>query len=131
MSTLERAIAMAAIAHQGQRNKADASCILHPLRVMLRVATEAECITAVLHDVVEDCDGWLFERLRSEGFSSEIIEALKSVTKRDGESHEDFIKCSILKLCSKGSVHSGRNHEREPARNPASSAANSAAIFQG
>lgn len=50
MSTLERAIAMAAIAHQGQRNKADAHYILHPLRVMLRVATEAERITAVLHE---------------------------------------------------------------------------------
>lgn len=91
MSTLERAVAIAALAHEGQRDKADAPYILHPLRVMLRVASEAERITAVLHDVVEDCEGWSFERLLGEGFSIEIIDALRSVTKCDGESYEDFV----------------------------------------
>jgi len=91
VSTLERAVAIAAIAHEGQRDKAGAPYILHPLRVMLRVTTEAERITAVLHDVVEDCEGWSFERLLEEGFSADIIEALQSVTKRDGETYEDFV----------------------------------------
>ncbi len=91
MSTLERAVAIAATAHEGQRDKADAPYILHPLRVMLRLTSEAERITAVLHDVVEDCEGWSFERLLGEGFSNEIIEALQSVTKCDGESYEDFV----------------------------------------
>ena len=59
---------------------------------MLRVTSEAERITAVLHDVIEDCEGWSFERLLGEGFSHEIIDALKSVTKRDGEAYEDFVK---------------------------------------
>jgi (p)ppGpp synthase/HD superfamily hydrolase len=92
MSTLERAIAIAASAHAGQVDKAGAPYILHPLRVMLRVTTEAERITAVLHDVVEDCAGWSFERLLTEGFSGEIVEALKSVSKREGETYEDFVK---------------------------------------
>jgi (p)ppGpp synthase/HD superfamily hydrolase len=92
MSTLERAIAIAAAAHEGQRDKADAPYILHPLRVMLRVTAEAARITAVLHDVVEDCEGWSFERLLAEGFSSEIIDALKSVTKREGETYDAFVK---------------------------------------
>ncbi len=91
MSTLERAIAIAASAHAGQRDKADAPYILHPLRVMLRVTTEAERITAVLHDVVEDCEGWSFERLLGEGFATHIIDALQSVTKREGEAYEDFV----------------------------------------
>ena len=91
MSTLERAVAIAATAHEGQRDKADAPYILNPLRVMLRLTSEAERITAVLHDVVEDCEGWSFERLLGEGFSNEIIEALQSVTKCDGESYEDFV----------------------------------------
>lgn len=91
MSTLERAVAIAATAHEGQRDKADAPYILHPLRVMLRLTSEAERITAVLHDVVEDCEGWSFERLLGEGFSNEIIEALQSVTKCEGESYEDFV----------------------------------------
>ena len=92
MSTLECAVAIAATAHEGQRDKAGAPYILHPLRVMLRVSTEAERITAVLHDVVEDCEGWSFERLRTEGFPEEIIEALQSVSKREGEAYEDFVK---------------------------------------
>ena len=50
MSTLERAIALAAKAHEGQVDKAGAPYVLHPLRMMLRVATTEERITAVLHD---------------------------------------------------------------------------------
>jgi HD domain len=91
MSTLERAIAIAAEAHAGQRDKGGAPYILHPLRIMLTVSSTAERIVAVLHDVCEDCPGWTFERLRAEGFADQIIEALQSVTKRDGESYEDFI----------------------------------------
>ncbi len=34
MSTLERAVAIAAEAHSGQRDKAGAPYILHPLRLM-------------------------------------------------------------------------------------------------
>lgn len=92
MSTLERAIAIAARAHEGRRDKAGAPYILHPLRVMLGLDTEAERITAVLHDVVEDCADWSFERLRGEGFSEEILAALNAVTKREGESYEDFVR---------------------------------------
>ena len=32
------------------------------------------------------------ERLRSEGFPEHLIEALRSVTKRDGEDYEDFVR---------------------------------------
>jgi hypothetical protein len=55
--------------HSGQTDKAGAPYVLHPLRVMLSVTTNEERIVAVLHDLVEDCPGWSFERLREEGFS--------------------------------------------------------------
>ena len=55
--TLERAIEIAAATHAGQTDKGGAPYILHPLRVMLRVALGAQQIVAVLHDVVEDSDG--------------------------------------------------------------------------
>jgi len=55
MSTLERAIAIAAEGHAGQLDKAGAPYVLHPLRLMLAVKTLDERIVAVLHDVVEDC----------------------------------------------------------------------------
>lgn len=94
MSTLEHAIAIASKAHEGQQDKGGAPYILHPLRMMLQLETEAERITAMLHDVVEDCEGCSFDRLRYEGFSEEIIEALKSVTKHNGETYEEFIRRS-------------------------------------
>jgi (p)ppGpp synthase/HD superfamily hydrolase len=68
--------------------------VLHPLRMILRMPSVDECIVAVLHDVCEDCPGWTFDRLRNEGFSERILDALQSVTKRDGERYEDFVRRS-------------------------------------
>ncbi|MFC4159504.1 hypothetical protein [Chitinimonas lacunae] len=90
MATLERAIALAATLHAGQVDKAGAPYILHPLRLMLRLPDEAGRIVAVLHDTVEDC-GISFDSLRAEGFSEAVIAALDAVTRREGESYEDFI----------------------------------------
>ena len=84
MSTLERAIAIAAEAHAGQTDKGGQPYVLHPLRVMLRVATESERIAAVLHDVVEDSDVSL-QALSAEGFSDDVVCAVEALTKRPGE----------------------------------------------
>ena len=88
--TLERAIEIAARTHAGQVDKGGAPYILHPLRVMLRVAPGAQQIVAVLHDVVEDSDV-TFEDLEREGFAAEVISGLRAVTKVEGESYEDFV----------------------------------------
>ena len=92
MNSLERAIAIAAEAHTGQIDKAGTAYILHPLRVMLAQTSDAARIVAVLHDVCEDCPGWTFDRMRAEGFSERIIAALDTVTKRDGEDYDDFVR---------------------------------------
>ena len=88
---LEDAIAIAAEAHRGQTDKAGAPYILHPLRMMIRMKTEAEMITAILHDVVED-SSWTIERLREKGFSKEVLVAVECVTNRSGENYEQFIE---------------------------------------
>ena len=85
---LENAIKIAVEAHTGQVDKGGNPYILHPLRVMLSVHREEERIAGVLHDVVEDCAGWSWERLEAEGFSEEIIQALKSVSKTPEEEAE-------------------------------------------
>ena len=90
MSTLERAIALAAVAHEGQIDKVGAPYILHVLRVMLRLTTPEERMAAALHDVVEDC-GWTLDRLRAEGFPEEVIAGIDAVTRRDSESYEEFV----------------------------------------
>ncbi len=84
MSTLEKAIAIAATAHAGQRDKGGQPYILHPLRVMLRLQSDEERIAGVLHDVVEDTSVTL-EHLRSEGFTEMVLTALEALTKRPGE----------------------------------------------
>jgi (p)ppGpp synthase/HD superfamily hydrolase len=89
--TLERAIAIAATAHEGQVDKGGNPYILHPLKVMLRVTTLEERIVAVLHDVVEDC-GISLDDLRKEGFSEAVLTAIESVTKVAGESYEAFVE---------------------------------------
>ena len=78
---LEKAIKIAVDAHSGQFDKGNNPYILHPLRVMLSLNNEEEQIVGILHDVIEDCDGWTYERLQSEGFSENILNALKSVSK--------------------------------------------------
>ena len=44
-----------------------------------------EMIAAVLHDTVEDSDV-TFELLEQEGFSAEIVDAVRCLTRRDDES---------------------------------------------
>ena len=91
MTHLGKAIAIAAQAHEHQVDKAGAPYILHPLRVILQMQTEEEQIVAVLHDVLEDADGWTAERLRSHGFTEGVLSALECVTKRDGEDYGAFV----------------------------------------
>ena len=91
MSTLQRAIEIATEAHKGKFDKAGRDYIGHPLRVMEMGKTEEEKIVGVLHDVIEDTD-WTFEKLAEEGFSDEVITALKCVTKTsESENYDNFI----------------------------------------
>lgn len=84
LSTLERAIALAARAHAGQKDKAGAPYILHPLRVMFAVQGDEARMAAVLHDVVED-SGVTLDQLREMGFPEAVVEAVDALTKRDDE----------------------------------------------
>jgi len=90
MTDLEKAIAIAVEAHQGQVDKSGEPYILHPLRLMFAVTTTEERIAAVLHDVIEDSQ-WTFADLREKGFSEAAIEAVDALTRRPAESYEDFI----------------------------------------
>ena len=89
---LQRAIEIAVEAHRGMTDKGGNLYILHPLRVMQSLSTDEERIVGVLHDVVEDCESWTFERLKKEGFSENVLEALVSVTKsNDDSNYEEFV----------------------------------------
>lgn len=87
---LIKATEIADRAHLGQTDKYGAPYIGHVMRVMNYGKTLDEKIVGVLHDVVEDCPQWTFERLAKEGFSDYIF-ALDCLTKRPGEGYDDFV----------------------------------------
>jgi (p)ppGpp synthase/HD superfamily hydrolase len=84
MSTLERAVEIAAKHHAGDTDKAGKPYLLHPLRLMFAVSTDFEKMAAVLHDVVEDTSVTL-DDLKSEGFPPDVVSAVDALTKRKGE----------------------------------------------
>lgn len=95
MPTLEDAIVLAVHSHRGHRYPTDEvgrdPFILHPLRVMLSVATEDERIVAVLHDVIEDSDTTL-DDVRRLGLSDLVVEAIDLLTHRETEPYETYIE---------------------------------------
>lgn len=89
--TLEDAILLATQAHRGQVDKAGRPLILHALRVMLSLDSEVERMVGILHDVIEDA-GHSLESLRRLGYSEEVLHALDCLTRREGETYEQFIE---------------------------------------
>lgn len=87
---LDKAAEICIRKHAGQRDKAGAAYFQHPMRVAMRCSTDEEKIVALLHDTIEDTDVTA-EYLLSQGFPQDIIEGILAVTKREGESYEEFV----------------------------------------
>ena len=77
--------------HAGQTDKNGDPYCLHLLRVALRGETEDERIVGISHDSVEDKKTTLDE-LRTYGYAEHLCAAIDALTKREGESYEDFIE---------------------------------------
>lgn len=92
---IEKAIAIATEAHQGQSSKTGGPFIDHVRRVAENVAGEDEKQVAWLHDVVEKGPGWTFQRLRDAGFSEAVVDAVDAMSKRDSEEYFAFVRRSI------------------------------------
>ena len=92
MNQLEKAIAIALRVHAGQTDRYGRPYILHPLHVMMEMDSETEMTAAVLHDVIEDSETTL-EDLRNEGFSADVLEAVRLMTHDKGEtSYEAYVR---------------------------------------
>ncbi|MFD0715502.1 HD domain-containing protein [Paenibacillus sp. GCM10027626] len=91
MSTLTKALILAAQYHDGQTDKGGNPYILHPVRLMLQASTDEERMVALLHDIVEDTPVTL-EELRSAGFSENIVTAVDCLSRQPDESYEQFIE---------------------------------------
>lgn len=96
MSTLAKAIEIAARAHAERIGEDGEPEILHPLRLMLRLHSDDERQVAMLHDVIEDC-GLCAADLHAAGFSDEVVAAVEVLTGRAGESYDQYIQ-RVVKL---------------------------------
>ncbi|WP_404289438.1 HD domain-containing protein [Glutamicibacter arilaitensis] len=80
-------------AHEGQFDKAGVDYITHPARVAASVGehggSDETVAAAWLHDVLEDCEVTPSDLL-SAGIPQSVIDAVDSVTKRNGERIEDY-----------------------------------------
>ena len=90
---IERAVRVATLAHAGQTRKGSAlPYITHPVHVALilvRVGASSVTVQAgLLHDVVEDCDDWTFERLKSE-FGAEVSAIVAELTEDKSKTWEE------------------------------------------
>ncbi|MBR6063309.1 MAG: HD domain-containing protein [Bacteroidales bacterium] len=85
------ALQIATKAHEGQKDKSGYEYIMHPIRVAERCKDTRAKIVALLHDTIEDTFVTT-DYLREQGFPDEIIEGVLSVTKREGESYDEFVR---------------------------------------
>lgn len=89
------AIALAKLAHRGQKDKAGRDYFDHVRRVAVNAESRGriddELIVGYLHDIVEDTPVML-STLRDFGFSEEVLQDVDRLTRRDRESYEDYIE---------------------------------------
>ncbi|KAB8186902.1 HD domain-containing protein [Nonomuraea phyllanthi] len=91
--TFEDAYRLAEKAHHGQTDKAGVPYIHHPLAVADALTEHGEQarIAGILHDVIEDTDVTA-EDLLAAGVEADTVDAILSVTRREGEAYADFIR---------------------------------------
>ena len=98
-ATIERALRVAHEAHSGQTRKgSEVPYVLHPIHAALILskcdAAEDVIVATLLHDVVEDCEGWDLERMESE-FGPRVRSIIAEVTEDKTLSWEERKQAAI------------------------------------
>lgn len=79
---------------EGETDKAGTPYIVHLNNVKETVKSwggdEEAQAAALLHDLIEDIDGWAIEDLRGE-FSNKVVKAVEAITKRQGEPYMQYV----------------------------------------
>ncbi len=86
----KKAMRIAFEAHKEQTDKTGIPYIYHPIHLAEQMSDEAETCVALLHDVIEDTD-MTFEQMEAEGFTPEIIAALRLLTHDENVSYLDYV----------------------------------------
>lgn len=86
-----KAMNIAYSAHHGEKDKGGFPYIFHPIHLAEQMDTEETVCIALLHDVVEDTE-MTFEDLGKEGFSNEILDALRLLTHEKSEDYLTYVQ---------------------------------------
>ena len=86
----KKAMRIAFEAHKEQTDKTGIPYIYHPIHLAEQMVDESTTCVALLHDVIEDTD-MTFEQLQAEGFTPEIIAALRLMTHEEGVPYMDYV----------------------------------------
>ncbi|MBR3789258.1 MAG: bifunctional (p)ppGpp synthetase/guanosine-3',5'-bis(diphosphate) 3'-pyrophosphohydrolase [Clostridia bacterium] len=86
----KKALKLCFEAHKEQVDKSGMPYVFHPFHLAEQMADEATIVVALLHDVVEDTD-ISFEDLEKQGFSDEIMDALKLLTHDKNIPYMDYV----------------------------------------
>ena len=85
------ALKLATKMHEGQKRKySDYDYIIHPIAVANRFKDESHKIVAILHDTIEDTTLTIDDLIKY-GLSSNIVEAIDILTKKDGQDYLDYL----------------------------------------
>jgi len=93
-STMERAMSLALIAHEGQRDWNGMPFILHPIRVgmgLLQKYGEAHAAIGFLHDAVEDSEGRVTLDLIEQETSKKMRDVVEILTRTAGQKYETYL----------------------------------------
>lgn len=86
----KKALKISFNAHKDQVDKTGVPYVFHPFHLAEQMDDEASTCVALLHDVVEDTD-YTIDDLRNEGFTKEIIDAIKLLTHDPSVPYLDYI----------------------------------------
>lgn len=100
MNLIEKSLAIALKAHEGQTDKAGEAYILHPLRIMAKMDSEFARSVALLHDVLED-SAFTSADLLNQSIPSEVVAAVQVLSKVEGENYDQFIARVLLNPLAK------------------------------
>lgn len=123
-----KAIKVANKLHKGQKRKSGEEYIVHPLRVAssllaLKITDEDVISTAILHDVIEDCNVTKDELVYKYGIKKEVAEYVSILTKTKEMSIEEYYSnikespvCVLVKIadrCNNVSTMAGVFNNKE------------------
>lgn len=111
----KRAMQIACEAHYGQVDKSGFPYIFHPFHLAEQMDTEEECIVALLHDTVEDTSVTI-EQLEKEGFSSNVIQAIKLLTHDKSVDYLEYVRNLKNNPIARKVKLADLRHNSDPAR---------------